>query len=203
MVRRQRQIATPDSGYEFKCQSCEGDVFQITPPKLVMSLQAEGSGRGKILRTYPLQCCQECAEEVEKENLKIQKKHKLVDKQVIALRLSQELDTVLPPDAKPRRLRNQQILDNLPVGYDCADDPVETKLDKVIDALTGLTQLLLAQAQQNVVLQPPTKQPEISREEYLKIMTEGMEKSHAESKAEKPKVGRKAPAKTGARTRKK
>lgn len=171
-----RIARTPDSGYKFECQYCEDEVYQGAQPELVFKLEKE---RG-VMVSQGFQCCIDCALDIKDENAAFRKKHKIVEqRQVRELRDATELDAAIPAELKKK-----------------AESSVDAKLDKVLDAITALTNLMAMQIQSQmpaVVAQPATivEPPKPKR----KILAPPPVKTRAKSVPAKPQKRNEAKAK--------
>lgn len=119
---RQGAVFSPESGFKFDCQFCESPVVQVPPPLLRFYLEKDG----KATLSAALQCCVECAKEIDESNDKFQKKHKPPLRQVVPLRP----DSELPPDVKLAKDEATKAAQN------------DAKLDKLVDAVGGLTTMM-------------------------------------------------------------
>jgi hypothetical protein len=191
-----RNIArTPDSGYKFKCQCCDEDVYQSAPPELLFALTVEGSGKRQHITSQSMQCCSECAFEIKEENQKIQRRLHLNTKQVIPLRPTHEL----PPEVQEAAAE----IESRKVQSAASD----AKLDKVIDMLGKLIELQAMQlsggAFPPVVASSGIKLEAGSINEIpqpkRKILTPPKARKNATSKTAKPKPANKTAPKRKSR----
>lgn len=182
MSRRSRVNRSPDSGYKFECQGCEEEVFQGPPPELVFALEKAGTKRNPQLISTPLQCCVDCAAEIREDNAKIAPP---VVPQVRPIRPQSELEGVIPAALK------EQV-----------EGTTNAKLDKVLDTLGKLTELMILQMQMQQGAPPPVVQPAlvapVATEPKRKILAPPKAKTNA-SKAAKPKTAQAAKAKPKSR----
>lgn len=153
---------TPDSGYKFDCQYCEGETFQAQQPELVIAIEEAGSGKSRSLQSVCYQACVECAIEIKDNNQKHLKKIKV--KQVRPLRDATELDSLIPEK---------------PIATASTSD---AKLDKVLDAIAALTQLMTMQIESQM------PKPVISRDTFIKEMEPVLTKTYKVPPAKKAPI---------------
>lgn len=128
---------TPDSGYSFLCDYCQGEIAQVAQPELCWLHEMV---RGDHMTT-PFQSCKLCAAEIKELNGDFMKKHPEFNEKTQERQLREGSE--LPPDLQAAKEELEK--------KKAADD----KLDKLIDLVGTVAQLMATQLQSQLALQPP------------------------------------------------
>lgn len=119
---KRQVVRSPDSGWQFVCHYCNNEVAQEALPALRWLVKKQGG----VQTSESFQCCIDCAEEIDELNAKFQKRNPTPIRQVMPLRP----DSELPPDVRLAKDEATKAAQN------------EAKLDKLVDAVGGLTAMM-------------------------------------------------------------